>query len=136
MEPDDGAFEEVLARAVEALRREARERAALYASLSGSRLAGKVCEVLGRCAEGTPFEGAVRLVSGQRFPDIVVGGYYGVEVKTTQADHWKSTGSSVAEGTRVEGVERIYGLMPSKEIADIFANPMEELGIEEGVIHF
>lgn len=108
VEPDDGAFEEVLARAVEALRREARERAALYASLSGSRLEGKVCEVLGRCAEGTPFEGAVRLVSGQRFPDIVVGGYYGVEVKTTQADHWKSTGSSVAEGTRVEGVERIY----------------------------
>ena len=35
-------------------------------------------------------------------------GYYGVEVKTTKSDQWKSTGSSVAEGTRVEGVERVY----------------------------
>ena len=43
-------------------------------------------------------------------------------------------GSPTSDKTK--GVERIYGLMPSKEIADIFANPMEELGIEEGVIHF
>lgn len=44
------------------------------------------------------------------FPDIITNNFYGVEVKTTKANHWKSTGSSVAEGTRVEDIERIYML--------------------------
>ena len=78
-------------------------------TMPGGTTLEKVYEILCHQVQGTVFEGMVELISGQRFPDIVVGGYYGVEVKTTKSEHWKSTGSSVAEGTRVEGVERIYG---------------------------
>ncbi len=56
---------------------------------------------------GTPFEGTLKLVSGHRFPDIVIDNYYGVEVKTAK-NNWKSTGNSVLESTRVDGVKRIY----------------------------
>ena len=59
-------------------------------------------------AQNTVFENSIELVSGQRFPDIVAKQYYGIEVKTTIKNHWKTTGNSVFEGTRVDGVERIF----------------------------
>ena len=136
VEPDDGAFEKVMALAVEMLREEARRFPDEYAALSGSRLEGKVCEILGRATAGTPFEGTVELISGQRFPDIVVGGYYGVEVKTTKSDQWKSTGSSVAEGTRIEGVERVYLLFGKMgRPADFRFKPYEDCLAEVVVTH-
>jgi len=105
---DNEAFEELLSRVVEVMTREAREYPDVYSRLLGSKLEDKVFEVLNRCAVGTCFEGQIVKYSGQHFPDIVIGDYYGLEVKTTKSNHWKSTGSSVAEGTRVEGVERVY----------------------------
>ena len=109
-EPDIKAFELLIEQMLQVLRTEAREQPEHYKKLLGNRLEGKVADVLRKCAVGTPFEDDIELVSGQRFPDIVIQGYFGIEVKTTQANHWKSTGSSVAEGTRVNGVERIYML--------------------------
>ena len=81
------------------MNREALACPKMYAGLLGSKLEDKVVEVLRQCAVDTCFEHQIMKYSGQRFPDIVVGGYYGVEVKTTKYNHWKSTGSSVAEGT-------------------------------------
>ena len=43
----------------------------------------------------------------QAFPDIAVG-EYGVEVKYTTADTWRSIANSVLETQRVEGVKYIY----------------------------
>ena len=43
----------------------------------------------------------------QAFPDIVVG-QYGIEVKFTANDTWRSIANSVFESTRDPGVERIY----------------------------
>lgn len=54
------------------------------------------------------FDGSIELVGGLRFPDISVNGYFGVEVKTTTKDHWITTGNSVLESTRLDGIERIY----------------------------
>lgn len=105
---DDAAFEALLQKTVDVMNREALACPKMYAGLLGSKLEDKVVEVLRQCAVDTCFEHQIMKYSGQRFPDIVVGGYYGVEVKTTKYNHWKSTGSSVAEGTRVEGVERVY----------------------------
>lgn len=79
-----------------------------YASRSGKPLEDDVVRALKACAIGTFFEGTIVKVSGQRFPDIVVKGTYGVEVKSTKGDHWTSTGSSILESTRVSGVERIF----------------------------
>lgn len=64
--------------------------------------------VLETVAKGTPFEGTIKLISGHKFPDIVVGDSFGVEVKTTKSDSWKSTGNSVLESTRIESVDYIY----------------------------
>lgn len=63
-----------------------------------------ICEA----AKGTDFDKTILLISGHKFPDIVIGRCYGVEVKTTKQNHWKSTGNSVLESTRIEDVERIY----------------------------
>lgn len=81
-----------------------------FISNSGSRLENIVCERMGRLAEGSNFEGTIKLISGQRFPDIVANKLYGIEVKSTTQNHWKTTGNSVLESTRVEDVERIFML--------------------------
>lgn len=41
------------------------------------------------------------------FPDIVLGGY-GIEVKFTTNDTWRSVANSVFESTRGKGVEHVY----------------------------
>ena len=57
----------------------------------------------------TPFrKEEIKLVSGHAFPDISAETYYGVEVKSTQKDHWRSVGSSIVENTRLKDVETIY----------------------------
>lgn len=133
---DDVAFEDLLSRAVDVMNREAREFPGVYGNLLGSKLEDKVVEVLNRCAAGTCFEGQITKFSGQRFPDIVISDYYGVEVKTTKANHWKSTGSSVAEGTRVEGVERVYLLFGKMcEPVSFICKPYEACLSEVVVTH-
>jgi hypothetical protein len=59
-------------------------------------------------SKGTSFDGHVELTGAHAFPDIIAKRYFGVEVKMTQSDKWQSTGNSVLESTRVEGVERIF----------------------------
>ena len=63
-----------------------------------------LCDV----AKGTDFDKTIHLISGHKFPDIIAGKLYGVEVKTSKQNHWRSTGNSVLESTRVDNVERIY----------------------------
>jgi hypothetical protein len=67
-----------------------------------------VLAFLDKTAEGTKFEGTIEKISGQRFPDIVAGKYYGVEVKSSKDEDWITLGGSVNESTRVENVERIF----------------------------
>ena len=133
---DDRAFEELLAKVIDFMNQEALKCPEMYTGLLGSKLEDKVVEVLQQCAVGTCFEDQIVKYSGQRFPDIVIGGYYGVEVKTTKANHWKSTGSSVAEGTRVENVERIYLLFGKMcEPVCFVCKPYEECLSEVVVTH-
>lgn len=67
-----------------------------------------VCEEMQAKAIGTEFEGTIRQTGVAAFPDIVANGYFGVEVKMTIKDHWRSTGNSVLESLREEDVEKIY----------------------------
>lgn len=75
---------------------------------NGTAMEPIVKEALDEAARSTEFDGSIALVSGQRFPDIIARKLYGVEVKTTREDSWKSTGSSILESSRVKGVERIF----------------------------
>lgn len=81
-----------------------------YVSKEARNLEPEVKKALDEAARGTLFEGTIEMVSGQRFPDIIVGGSYGVEVKSTRGNRWDTVGGSVAEGTRVEGVKHIFCL--------------------------
>lgn len=66
------------------------------------------CETMQRVAVGTEFEGTVKQTNAQSFPDIIAGGYFGIEVKVTVKDHWVSIGNSILESLRIEDVEKIY----------------------------
>jgi hypothetical protein len=100
----------LLDRLTEVLNDRARKDPTLFRDTEGRKLEPLVCRTMELSAKGTVFEGTIRLYSGQRFPDIVVNKRFGVEVKSTTQDHWVTTGNSVNEATRIEGVERIFVL--------------------------
>lgn len=79
-----------------------------YMQRNGTDLEWDVFDAINAVAKNTAFEGSIQLVSGASFPDIVANKYYGVEVKSTNKNHWKSIGSSILESTRVPNVEHIF----------------------------
>lgn len=90
------------------LNSDALKRPDYYVKRGGNPLEDDVKNALIECAKGTPFENTIEKISGQKFPDIVAAKFYGIEVKSTKDNNWKSTGSSILESTRVSDVERIY----------------------------
>lgn len=101
-------FKSLMAKTDAILNAEAKGREAYYKGRNGTQLEEDVYDALMRCAVHTPFEGTIQLVSGASFPDIVANRFYGVEVKSTNKNHWKSIGSSILESTRDQNVERIF----------------------------
>ena len=106
--PSQQEFDQLLIDTLAALNELSRQDTGRIARLGGSRLEPFIKEVMDDLATNTRFEGSIELVSGQRFPDIIANRYYGVEVKSTTQNHWRTTGNRVLESTRVAGVERIY----------------------------
>lgn len=79
---------------------------------------------------GTPFDAnEVKLISGQRFPDIIAEKYYGIEVKMTKKNHWTSIGSSIVESTRDKYVEDIYVLFAKMggEFPEFLCRPYQDV---------
>lgn len=135
-EPNKSEFEILLNNTLGALKEDAQNKQDLYLELLGNRLEKRVFDVLTDESKGTLFDGSIELISGQKFPDIIAKKYYGVEVKTTKSNHWKSTGSSVAEGTRVDGVERIFMLFGKMcTPVDFMCKPYEDCLSEVVVTH-
>jgi len=108
VETDSAEFERLLGNTASYLESDAKARPEYYISRAGEKLETEVYEVMSKKAIGNTFEGTMKLISGHRFPDIVARNIWGVEVKSTKQDHWKTTGNSVLETTRIENVERIY----------------------------
>jgi hypothetical protein len=106
--PDLIQFQRLMEQTDVLLNADAAKRQDYYTQRGGKLLEKDVCDAISECAIGTPFQGTIQLVSGASFPDIVANKYYGVEVKSTEKDHWTSTGSSILESTRNQEVERIY----------------------------
>jgi len=106
--PDLKDFVSLLKNTTDALNTDVSTKEEYFISKAGNKLEGIVCEAMRHIAKGSQFEGTIELISGQRFPDIVANRFYGVEVKSTTQNHWKTTGNSVLESTRVADVERIY----------------------------
>ena len=109
-EPHKSVFNSLLNSTIEELNDHAKKSPTIIEKLTGNKLEPYACDIMTELAVGTPFENTIELIGGQKFPDIVANKFYGIEVKTTTQNHWKTTGNSVLESTRVEDVERIYML--------------------------
>lgn len=90
------------------LNHEAKAHQNYFSKRNGTQLEADVFDALRECAKKTPFEDTIVLVSGASFPDIVINNFYGVEVKSTIKNQWKSIGSSILESTRIQNVKRIF----------------------------
>lgn len=106
--PTMSEFVSLMKHTDELLNADALNRPTYYKSRNGSPLEDDVKVALDECSKGTPFENTIEKISGQKFPDIVVSKFYGVEVKSTKENHWTSTGSSILESSRIANIERIF----------------------------
>lgn len=101
-------FEELLFNADGLLKKEAKASPRYFLQRDADKFETDIYDCFLEASKGTSFEGSIELVSGHKFPDIVINKFYGVEVKTTKQNHWKSTGNSVFETTRIDNVENIF----------------------------
>jgi hypothetical protein len=101
-------FSDLVDKTTRKLNDDSKKRMSYYLGRNWSQLEDNVKEILDIVSVGTPFEGTIIKVSGQRFPDIVISKYYGIEVKSSKDESWITLGGSVKESTRVEDVERIF----------------------------
>ncbi len=105
------AFVELMKNTEHILNTEAAKHPNEYKSLTSSTLELCAVDKIKEACSDSPFDAnEVKLISGQKFPDIVANQYYGIEVKSTKEDHWTSTGSSIVETTRIENIDDIYML--------------------------
>lgn len=135
-DPNRNEFDNLLSSTINELNVHAQKSSKKVASLMGRNLEPYVKDVMTDLAVGTPFENSIELIGGQKFPDIVANKYYGIEVKTTTQNHWKTTGNSVLESTRVDNVERIFMLFAKLASPIEFrCRPYEEVLSEVVVTH-
>ena len=106
--PKESEFRSLMERVDAFLNEEAKTNDDIRKSDGGRSLEPIVRDAAQECAKGTPFEGRIKLFSGAHFPDIVAAKYYGIEVKSTNKDHWTSIGSSILESTRINDIDRIF----------------------------
>lgn len=109
-EPHKNEFNSLLNSTIIQLNVDAKKSPKKIEQLKGNKLEPYVGDVMTGLAVGTAFENSIEVIGGQKFPDIIANKFYGIEVKTTTQNHWKTTGNSVLESTRVEDVERIFML--------------------------
>lgn len=132
------AFVELMSNTEKILNKEARENPKKYKSLTSSSLEPCAVEKIKMACADSPFDAnEVKLISGQRFPDIVADKYYGIEVKSTKEDHWTSTGSSIVETTRVEYVDDIYMLFGKLggDVPEFKCRPYQDVLYDIAVTH-
>ena len=119
------------------LNNDAAKRPSYYLKRNAQLLEDDVHEFLNLTAKRTKFEGSIEKISGQRFPDIVAGKYYGVEVKSSKDEKWLSLGGSINESTRVEDVERIFITFGKlKDPVEFRSRPYEDCLSEVVVTHY
>jgi hypothetical protein len=135
-DPQKKEFDLLLTSTISELNVQAKNSSKKVATLLGRNLEPYVKDVMTDLAIGTAFENSIELIGGQKFPDIVAKKYYGIEVKTTTQNHWKTTGNSVLESTRVEDVKRIFMLFAKLASPIEFrCRPYEEVLSEVVVTH-
>ena len=89
-------FEKLITLATNTLQETSTKQNDRYLTLLGNKLEDEVYDVMCSCAQNTPFEGTIELVSGQKFPDIIANNYYGGnnELKEKTLYNGRSSGSN------------------------------------------
>lgn len=104
-----GAFVDLMHKTEKILNDKANSNRSFFKKISPYQLEEVSLDSIKEASSSTPFRpDEIKLVSGLAFPDIVAEKYYGVEVKSTHSNQWKSTGSSIIETTRINNIEKIY----------------------------
>ena len=135
-DPNRSEFDILLSSTIDELNVHAKKSSKKVATLLGRNLEPYVKDVMTDLAVGTVFENTIELIGGQKFPDIIAKKYYGIGVKTTTQNHWKTTGNSLLESTRVDNVERIFMLFAKLASPIEFrCRPYEEVLSEVVVTH-
>lgn len=132
------AFVELMSKTENILNKDAYENPAKYKRLNSSSLEPCAVEKIKMACVNSPFDAnEIKLISGQKFPDIVADKYFGIEVKSTKEDHWTSTGSSIVETTRVEHVDDIYMLFGKLggDIPQFKCRPYQDVLYDIAVTH-
>lgn len=132
------AFADLMKITQKIMNEDAKQYPKRYKSLKSNELEELSVEKIKEACNNTPFNPSeVKLVSGQRFPDIIAEKYYGVEVKMTKKNHWKSVGSSIVESTRDSLVEDIYLLFGKMggEYPEFRCRPYEDVMCDISVTH-
>ena len=106
--PSLSEFRELMKNVDRVLNISASSNFSYFSTRLGTALEEDVCAAALECAKNTKFEGSIQLVSGATFPDIIAAKHYGIEVKSSASNSWKTTGNSILERTRVEDIERIF----------------------------
>lgn len=134
----DQAFAEFMLQTENYLNDKALNDHSLYKKCTCYELEDVALNALREVSSSTPFrKEEINLISGAKFPDIVAEHYYGVEVKSTKENSWKSTGSSIVESTRIEDVESIYMLFGKLggEYAEFLCKPYQDCLSNIAVTH-
>jgi hypothetical protein len=135
-DPNRSDFDLLLNSTISELNLHAKSSSKKISALIGRNLEPYVKDVMTDMAIGTAFENSIELIGGQKFPDIIAKRFYGIEVKTTTQNHWKTTGNSVLESTRIDDVERIFMLFAKLASPIEFrCRPYEEVLSEVVVTH-
>lgn len=135
-EPNRKEFDILLNLTLTELNSHAAKSPKLISTLKGNKLEPYIGSLMTELAVDTVFENSIEVIGGQKFPDIIAKKYYGIEVKTTTQNHWKTTGNSVLESTRVKDIERIFMLFAKLASPIEFkCKPYEECLSEVVVTH-
>lgn len=90
------------------LRKRVHKGRSRFIGMSPTEFEKELFECFEAVSSGSVFENTIELVSGKKFPDMVIDGKFGVEVKTTTSNKWKTQGNSILESSRAKGVDVIY----------------------------
>ncbi len=132
------AFADLMVRTERIMNDNASSNPDSFRGISTSQLELYSVDVIKLACTDSPFRPEeVKLISGQRFPDIVADRYFGIEVKQTNSNSWTSTGSSIVETTRVAHVEDIYMLFGKLggKIPEFRCRPYQDVLYDIAVTH-
>jgi len=101
-------FRELMSNIDRVLNHSASANSSYFVTRGGTELEKDVRDAAIECAKHTKFDGSIQLVSGAAFPDIIAAKFYGIEVKSSTSNHWKTIGNSILETTRASDIERLF----------------------------